>query len=98
MLNPIAATGPITAPAAKTDPQEEALWQVSKDLEATFLKEMLKSAGLGETRSSFGGGSGEEQFSSFMLERQADMMVEAGGIGLAEHLFRSLQERAQDDA
>ncbi|WP_341367509.1 rod-binding protein [Yoonia sp. BS5-3] len=62
-------------------------------LEATFLAEMLKSAGVGKPRDSFGGGIGEEQFSSFLREAQAKEMVEAGGIGLAEALFEAMKVR-----
>ena len=70
------------------------LWDAAQKLEATFLSEMLKSAGFGEARDAFGGGAGEDQFSSFLLEAQAEKMVEAGGIGLAESLFEALKERS----
>lgn len=62
-------------------------------LEATFLAEMLKSAGVGAPRESFGGGPGEEHFASFLREAQAREMVEAGGIGLAEALFEAMKVR-----
>ncbi len=75
-------------------PQDEKLMQVAKDLEATFLSEMLKSAGLGKSRESFGGGAGEEQFGSFLRDYQARGMVESGGIGLAQSIFESLKERS----
>ncbi|MEO1733421.1 MAG: rod-binding protein [Pseudomonadota bacterium] len=65
----------------------------AQKLEATFLAEMLKSAGLGESRDSFGGGAGEDQFSSFLVDAQAQAMVKAGGIGLAEALFDALKAR-----
>lgn len=62
-------------------------------LEATFLAEMLKSAGLGDAPSAFGGGAGEDQFASFLRDTQAQAMAEAGGIGLAEALFEALKVR-----
>lgn len=62
-------------------------------LEATFLAEMLKSAGFGESRESFGGGVGEDQFGSFLREAQALEIARAGGIGLAEALFEALKVR-----
>ena len=65
-------------------------------LEATFLAEMLKSAGLGEGSNSFGGGIGEEQFSSFLVQAQAEALAESGGIGLAEALFEAM--KVQHDA
>lgn len=81
--------GPRPAP---TDP----LRAVAQELEATFLSEMLKSAGLGEPSKSFGGGIGEEQFSSFLRDAQAREMVRAGGVGLAESLYHALKERRDD--
>jgi len=66
----------------------------AKELEAGFLAEMLKSAGLGKTSESFGGGAGEDQFSSFLVQEQARAMVDAGGIGLSEAFFNALKERA----
>lgn len=62
-------------------------------LEASFLAEMLKSAGLGETKGSFSGGTGEAQFASFLRREQAEQMAQSGGIGLAEQIFESLKGR-----
>ena len=67
------------------------LREVSIKLEATFLAEMLKSAGLGETPEGFGGGAGEDQFASFLRQAQAEKIAERGGIGLAETIFESLK-------
>ena len=72
------------------------LHQAAKALEAQFLAEMLKSAGLGEMPESFGGGIGEEQFGSFLREKQAEQLVEAGGIGLAQSIFEALKNEAAD--
>ena len=65
----------------------------AQKLEATFLAEMLKSAGLGTPRDSFGGGKGEEQFASFLREAQAEEMAKTGGIGLAEALYEAMKVR-----
>ncbi len=69
------------------------LREAAQKLEATFLAEMLKSAGFGAPRDTFGGGHGEEQFASFLREAQAEEMVKAGGIGLAEALFEAMKVR-----
>ncbi|MEM8791509.1 MAG: rod-binding protein [Pseudomonadota bacterium] len=61
------------------------------DFEAVFLSEMLRHAGLGQAREAFGGGAGEEVFSSLLTQQWATSLAENGGIGLAEHLLRSLQ-------
>jgi peptidoglycan hydrolase FlgJ len=78
------------------DGQQKRLYETAQELEATFLAEMLKSAGLGEARDSFGGGAGEEQFGSFLLQQQAMQIVKAGGIGLTETLFQALRDRTDD--
>lgn len=80
--------------ASYRDPKDQAIWKVAQDLEATFLAEMLKSAGLGASRDSFGGGIGEEQFGSFLTQAQAQEMVKSGGIGLTESVFNTLKERS----
>lgn len=62
------------------------------ELEANFLSEMLSHAGFGEMEGSFGGGIGEEQFSSFLRDAYAQKMSEAGGIGLAESIFQAMSK------
>lgn len=85
-----------TNPLGKADNRDISLRAAAQKLEATFLAEMLKSAGMGETRDAFGGGAGEDQFSSFLVQAQAEEMVAAGGLGLAEALFEALKERQSD--
>lgn len=72
-----------------------ALRAKAAEMEAAFLAQMLGAAGMAP-KGGFGGGMGEEQFSSFLIEAQATAMVRAGGIGLTEALFRSMG--GQDDA
>ena len=87
------------APAAARSPEtgrRAVLMEKAKALEATFLSEMLKYAGMGSAEGPFSGGVGEEQFSSFLREAQAKAIVDHGGIGLAENLFKSLVKH--DDA
>jgi len=45
--------------------------EAAQKLEATFLAEMLKSAGFGKS-DNFAGGIGEEQFASFQRQALAD--------------------------
>ena len=78
---------PAGAPAAKPEDQ---LMAVAQSLEAAFLSEMLKSAGIGETPEEFGGGAGEDQFASFLRDEQAKQMTQAGGIGLAQSMFDAM--------
>ena len=68
----------------------------AEKLEATFLAEMLKSAGFGKQENSFSGGIGEDQFASFQRQMLAEQMAKSGGIGLAETFYQSLLEK-QDE-
>ncbi|MFK7867943.1 MAG: rod-binding protein [Roseobacter sp.] len=71
---------------------DQALLKVAQKLEASFLSEMLKAAGLGKTSGPFNGGAGEDQFASFLVDEQAKQIVQTGGLGLAESIFDSLKE------
>ena len=91
MITPMSNTrAPDAAP--RTGP----LWEAARALEASFLSQMLTSAGLGTVPEGFGGGIGEDQFASLMRDEQARAMANAGGIGLAESIFKSLATRAGD--
>ncbi|MBB3994198.1 Rod binding domain-containing protein [Sulfitobacter undariae] len=72
------------------------LMDAARNLEAAFLAEMLKSGGLGQSREGFGGGTGEDQFSSFLVQEQASLIVQGGGIGLAQSLFDAMKEHEYD--
>jgi len=90
----------VSAPAGPTPlaapPKDAALREAAQKLEASFLAEMLKAAGFGESRSAFGGGAGEDQFASLLVQEQAMSLVKSGGIGLSEALFDALKEREND--
>lgn len=89
----------LDAPQGQQDAaqQLEALRRSSRALEASFLAEMLRHAGLGQTPEGFGGGAGEDQFSSYMTRLQAEQIAEQGGIGLAEHIFEALKRQVGGD-
>lgn len=93
-MDPIA---PINGPSSASLEKTEKLRELATDLEASFLAEMLKSAGFGKVSQDYGGGIGEEQFASFAVENHARKLAETGGIGLAEHIFKSLQGSQTDD-
>ena len=84
----------VSGKTTSIEQRDTALYRAAQDLEASFLAEMLKSAGFGKPRDAYGGGIGEEQFGSFLRQEQAREMVQQGGIGLAESLFEALKERA----
>lgn len=76
---------------------DDLLMAKAKELEAAFLSEMLGHAGMdADAEGAFGGGLGEAQFASFLRQEQARMMVEKGGIGLSEALFRAMGGGVKD--
>ena len=89
----ISVGGQSPAPLKQQSDRHAALKEASVELEATFLAEMLKSAGLGKPSGTFGGGAGEDQFSSMLVAQQARQLAKAGGIGLSETLFTALLEQ-----
>lgn len=84
-----AAVAPVK-PLSRADAEAHA---AAEAFEKAFLSEMLKNSGLNEMPSSFGGGAGEEAFTSFLTEEYAQLMSERGGIGLAEQVFEALKQR-----
>ncbi len=92
---PVAPPAPASGAHAPPRPSDDAaaLRRTAQQLEAAFLAEMLKAAGDGTPRASFGGGAGEDQFASFLVELRAEAMVARGGIGLSEAIFNALKGR-----
>ncbi|MEY5038564.1 MAG: hypothetical protein RL472_1670 [Pseudomonadota bacterium] len=85
------ATPQANAPHAASP--DDRLMQKAKELETAFLAEMLSFTGLGAASETMGGGAGEEQFASFLRTEQARLMVDQGGVGLAEMIFESLKTK-----
>lgn len=77
-------------------PHAQKLMNEARRLEATFLSQMLAHAGLDQSVAAMGGGDGAAQFASFLRDAQAESMVQAGGIGLSESLFRALTTRTAE--
>ena len=83
----ISVGSPIVTPEAN---YEQKLRELSQKLEATFLAEMLKSAGLERQENGFSSSVGESQFTSFLTQERAEILAGNGGIGLSQHIFNSL--------
>ncbi len=84
----------ISDPVNSLSPARSAqLMKKAKELETSFLSEMLSYTGLDSSKGAFTGGIGEDQFSSFLREAQAKAMVEHGGIGLSQNIFNALARR-----
>ena len=80
-----------------TPQNARSLRELAGKIETQFLEEMLKTAGLGRPREVFGGGIGEDQFSSFLIREYAAATVAAGGFGLSEAIFQALTQGDRTD-
>jgi len=80
--------GPAGEPTA-TD-KEKAL-QAAKNYEGVFLSLMMKEMFSGlKTEGDFTGGFGEEMFRDMLSEQYAETIVDTGGIGLADSIYREI--------
>lgn len=70
-------------------------YKIAQEFEASFLTEMLKYTGINKTSESFGGGAGEDAFSSMLSAAYADALVDSGGIGITEIVYQSILEKSQ---
>ncbi|SCY29485.1 hypothetical protein [Paracoccus tibetensis] len=70
------------APVARPAPQSMASTSLADQVEQMFLEEMLKHCGPGALGGSFGGGAGEEQFSSFLTREHAALLARRLDLGL----------------
>jgi Rod binding domain-containing protein len=84
-----------TVQGTKAPPKDPALLSLANKLEAQFLAEMLKASGISKPPEGFGGGAGEDQFSSFLTQEYAAATVNAGGIGLSEAIYDALIKKDQ---
>jgi Rod binding domain-containing protein len=86
----MAASAPAPAPAVPQSVQARARAQ-AQDFEAVFLNSMFQQmyAGL-DGDGPFGGSAGVGVWRSFLTDQYAKSMVQAGGIGIADHVYRTL--------
>jgi peptidoglycan hydrolase FlgJ len=80
-----------------TKEQDAQLRATAKEFEAAFLAEMLKYTGVNAVSEDFGGGYGEDAFSSLLTQEYAQILARSGGIGLAEQIFESLKQRSESE-
>lgn len=91
MLDPIINATAVPEQRPTLSGGDDRMIAAAKALEASFLAEMLKSAGLDAAPDGMGSGTGQDQFTTFLLEAQAERIVAAGGIGLAESIYHAMQ-------
>ncbi len=76
--------------------RDSRLLHTAQAYEASFLAEMLKHAGVGKTYDGLASGTGDDAFSTLLIEQRARQMVENGGIGLADGIFETLKRMEQE--
>ena len=77
-------------PAAQTPAQDE-LRRAAEEFEAVFLAEMLAPMFEGlDTDGLGGGGLGEQIFRPMLVERYAEAISRAGGVGVADSVVREM--------
>ncbi len=80
----------LSARAASVGTRAEAE-RVAQEFEKMFLAEMLQPMFAGiETDGPFGGGNAEEVFRPMLLEKYAEAISAAGGVGIADSVLSEL--------
>ena len=66
--------------------------EIATKLEVAFISEMLSFVEMKGVTTEFGGGVGEDHFQSFLREQHAKLIVDQGGLGLAEQFVTSISK------
>jgi Rod binding domain-containing protein len=92
MSESIALPGaPLPMPTLLREGAPAELRRVAEEFEAIFLAEMLSPMFDGlETDGLGGGGLGEQIFRPMLVERYAEAISRAGGVGIADSIVREL--------
>jgi Rod binding domain-containing protein len=87
-----AAIGALASPGTKSATDLHAKARASAvDFESVFLNSMFNQMFTGiEGDGPFGGGGGAGVWRSFLSEEYSKSFAKAGGIGIADHVYRSL--------
>lgn len=94
---PLGRSGAASPDATAPRDRDSQLRAAAEEFEAAFLTEMLKNTGINSVSSDFGGGHGEEAFSTLLTQEYARILAESGGIGLAEQIFESLKQGSAEE-
>jgi flagellar protein FlgJ len=85
------AMRPFATPQAAKGASEAQIRKAATDFEAMFLSEMMRPMFEGlKPDGLFGGGHAEEIYRSMMLDHYGKAMARAGGIGLADSVYRTM--------
>lgn len=81
---------------ANPEGRDEAIWAAAQEFEAVFLSQMLGPVFESiESNEITGGGQGEKMWRGMMVQEYGKQMSEAGGVGIAKHVYNELL-RAQE--
>lgn len=89
VMNEIAAPTQPVLPTA-TPEQQAKIDKTAREFESAFLEVMMGQMFSTVSTGTFGGGSGEGAFKSFLTDAFAKQMTAQGGVGLSKQLSREL--------
>ena len=106
MSGPIALPGaplPMSTAASRQTPQQaqeaDAMRRAAEEFESVFLSEMLGPMFEGiDTEGLGGGGMGEQIFRPMLIERYAEAIGRAGGVGIADSVVREFMRMQEAQA
>lgn len=82
---------PLPVVSALPPAPDARLQQVAQEFESVFIAQMLAPMFEGlDTQGLGGGGFGEQIFRPMLIERYAEALSKAGGVGIAESVMREL--------
>jgi len=82
---------PLDPHASRPDAQAARIRHTAEEFESVFLNEMLSPMFEGLSTDGLGGGGvGEEMFRPMLIDRYAQAVTHAGGIGIADQIMREL--------
>ena len=70
--------------------------QAAQDFEAVYLNTMFQQMFTGvDGEGPFGGGAGASVWRSFLTDEYARTFAKAGGVGIADHVYRTLMAQQE---
>lgn len=91
MISFPSVVAPTTAPPSPEEMQTRArIAETAKQFEANIMSSLMQAMFEGVDAGAFGGGHGEEQFKSVLVDAFARQTVKAGGMGVADQVAREM--------
>lgn len=85
------AAAPEAGATARPESRDPEAWRAAESFEALFLAQMLENmAGGLEVDPTFGGGSPEQITRSMLNDEYGKAIARAGGIGIADAIYREI--------